>query len=281
MNAPATISWEPNLGDFSFDNRTRTVDSSGDTNIDFFRVPGTQRIWAEGTVVEHRRDKTEYFAVFDPNRFFATALRSRLELKGIRIDGATEATTEPRDIGNLNFLATHESRRLEDLIYPILSSSQNLFAESLLKNLAANLGEAGSWDEGIALETSFLIDTVGIDSTAFELHDGSGLASSNVITPRAFVRLLDFMENHPNNAPFMRGLPRSGGRGSLARRFLETPLEGLVTAKTGAIYHVNSLNGYVDTRGGRVKFSVMVNSHTAGSSAATRRIDEFLVALLR
>ena len=131
--------------------------------------------------------------------------------------------------------------------------------------------------ESAVLRTAWEVRLVAIS----KLHDGSGLASSNVITPRAFVRLLDFMENHPNNAPFMRGLPRSGGRGSLARRFLETPLEGLVTAKTGGIYHVNSLNGYVDTRGGRVKFSVMVNSHTAGSSAATRRIDEFLVALLR
>ena len=58
---------------------------------------------------------------------------------------------------------------------------------------------------------------------------------------------------------------------------MTVPFEGT----TGSISHSNSLNGYVDTESGRIKFSVTVNNQTAGYSASVHRIDEFLVALLQ
>ncbi len=278
--SPATVSFEPNLGDFSFDNRTGTVNSGGETNVDFFRVPGTRQIWAEGTVAENRNPKTEYFAVADPNRFFATALRSRLERKGVSFGGGVVSSLTPVPVLEEHLLVRFESRRLEDFVYPILNSSQNLFAETLLKTVAAAVGKNGSWEAGVDLATSFLIDSVRVDSTSFEIHDGSGLASNNVLSPRTFIDLLTFMEDHPRNMPFMRALPRSGEQGSLIRRFIGTSLEGRVVAKTGSISHVNSLNGYVDSPDGRYKFSIVVNNQTSGYSAAVRRIDGFLVSLM-
>ena len=51
-----------------------------------------------------------------------------------------------------------------------------------------------------------------IDSTAFSLEDGSGLAAGNLVTPHAFVQLLSYMYRHPRRAPFLAGLPRARDR---------------------------------------------------------------------
>ena len=47
-------------------------------------------------------------------------------------------------------LAEVTSRPLRDWIFPILNTSQNWFAEMLLKQLGRQFGQAGSWEEGLA-----------------------------------------------------------------------------------------------------------------------------------
>ena len=49
-------------------------------------------------------------------------------------------------------LAESRSRPLRDWIFPVLNTSQNLFAELLVKQLGRRYGSAGSWDEGCAAE---------------------------------------------------------------------------------------------------------------------------------
>src|SRR5690606_33239217 len=102
-----------------------------------------------------------------------------------------------------------ESRPLRDWIFPILNTSQNWFAEMTLKQLGRQFGKGGSWDGGLEVERRFLIDSVGIDSTAFKLSDGSGLSSNNLISPRAFTQLLRYMRTHRGWDTFAAGLPRS------------------------------------------------------------------------
>src|SRR5207249_2062109 len=51
VDQPPTITWSPELGLFTFENRARTVPADSSTTIgdNFFRTPGTWDIWAEGT----------------------------------------------------------------------------------------------------------------------------------------------------------------------------------------------------------------------------------------
>jgi D-alanyl-D-alanine carboxypeptidase/D-alanyl-D-alanine-endopeptidase (penicillin-binding protein 4) len=152
----------------------------------------------------------------------------------------------------------------------------------LLKTLGGRFGSAGSWDEGLAVERRFLIDSVGVDSTAFSLSDGSGLSASNLVSPNGFAGLLRYMWTHPERAGFLRALPRSGQRGSLRTRFVGTPLEGRVLAKTGSIRHVNSLSGYIEReKGGPLVFSIIANNHTAPGGQMLRQIDSIVVQMGR
>jgi D-alanyl-D-alanine carboxypeptidase/D-alanyl-D-alanine-endopeptidase (penicillin-binding protein 4) len=285
VDAPAEIAFRPALQLFHFENRTRTLPSGERRTIDFFRTPGTHFIWAEGGVPSGGTPRTEYFAVPDPNLFFAAALRSALAKRGVSIAGPTQSTTDStrhRSCRTAPAIAETVGRPVSDLVFPVLNSSQNWFAEMLLKTLGKELGTEGSWRAGLEVERRFLIDSVRVDSAAFALSDGSGLSSGNLLTPRALVQILAYMQRHPNGAAFAQALPRAGEIGSLKGRFGGTPLEGRVVAKTGSIFHTNSLSGYVERPDGKTwVFSVIANNHTGRYADALARIDSVVVQMGR
>ena len=76
----------------SFENRSRTTLAGTARTLDFYRRPGTLSIWAEGSVPIDETGLTEYFALPDPNLYFARALRLRLEQRGVHISGTTLST---------------------------------------------------------------------------------------------------------------------------------------------------------------------------------------------
>jgi len=285
VGAPALISMWPDLGDVAFENRTVTVAPGGETDIGdrFFRQPGTAHVWAEGTVALDRPPRTESFAVADPNLFAARALRQALATAGIAVTGTTRSTTDSAIYANARSrppLAETVSRPVRDWIFPILNTSQNLFAEMLLKQLGKRFGGGGSWKEGLAVERRFLIDSMGIDSTEFHLSDGSGLSSENLISPQAFTRLLRYIRAHPRFATFAAGLPQAGGTGNLKTRFVATPLAGRVRAKTGSIAGVNTLSGYIERPDGKpLTFSVEVNHHAQPTRVVLAAIDSVVLEM--
>jgi D-alanyl-D-alanine carboxypeptidase/D-alanyl-D-alanine-endopeptidase (penicillin-binding protein 4) len=174
----------------------------------------------------------------------------------------------------------YRGRPLPDILFPILNTSQNWFAEMLLKVLGREIKGEGAWSAGLDVERRFLIDSVKIDSTAFALEDGSGLAAGNLVTPHAFAQLLAYMHRHPKGAAFVAALPHAGQPGSLLKRFVGSPLEGRVIAKTGSIDRVNSLSGYIEQPNGRtVTFSVQANGHAVPYSQMLAQIDSAVVEI--
>jgi serine-type D-Ala-D-Ala carboxypeptidase/endopeptidase (penicillin-binding protein 4) len=271
---------------FTFENRGRTEPADSGMTLDFFRLPGGQHIWAEGGIPLGRTPLLQYFAVLDPNLYAARALESSLQRKGIAVEGGAASTTDSLAYRALrccgNPLAEYRGRPLPDIVFPILNSSQNWFAEMLLKILGREVADTGSWATGLRVERQFLIDSVRVDSTAFSLEDGSGLSAGNLVTPHTFVQVLSFMYRHPKRAPFLAGLPRAGQRGSLQRRFVGTPLDGRVLAKTGSIDRVNTLSGYIEKKDGHViTFSIQVNGHNVPTRQMLAQIDSVVVQLGR
>jgi D-alanyl-D-alanine carboxypeptidase/D-alanyl-D-alanine-endopeptidase (penicillin-binding protein 4) len=112
--------------------------------------------------------------------------------------------------------------------------------------------------------------------------DGSGLSSSDLVTPRAFVQLLRRMRDHPRARPFLEALPVGGRSGTLRYRFRDGALQGRVRAKTGSINRVNTLAGYLDLDdGGAWTFAIQLNHHTGSTRDALRRLDAIVAELAR
>jgi len=285
VGPPVTLIFAPDFGDVTLENRTRTVARGEDETIDFYRTAGTLSVWAQGNVEAGRKPRTESFALPDPDMFAARALRAALAARGIAVMGDTRSTTDSMAyeiVRRGTPLAEVTSRPLKDWIFPILNTSQNWYAEMTLKQLGKQFGRAGSWDEGLRVERRFLIDSIGVDSTQIALSDGSGLSASNLVSPLAFTQILRFIRTHPRAATFTAGLPQSGLRGSLKNRFVGTPIEGRVHAKTGSISRTNTLSGWVELESGKVvTFSVQANHHTQRGTAILAQIDSVVVDMAK
>lgn len=283
--SPPAISFAPDIGVVQFTNHARTVPADSARTIDFYRAPGTNTIWTSGDVPADVRPWTEHVAVWDAPSWAAAALRQSLERHGIAVDGRVRTTYDSTAYAAARLrapLAEHWSVPLPDILRPILESSQNWFADLLLKTLGREFRGVGSFAAGIDVERRFLIDSLAVDSTAFDVVDGSGLSHSDLATPRALVQVLRAMRRRPDTDAFVTALPVAGHSGTLRQRFRDTSLEGRVRAKTGSIDRVNALAGYLELDGGRTwTFAILLNHHTARNRDALQRIDAIVAELAR
>jgi D-alanyl-D-alanine carboxypeptidase/D-alanyl-D-alanine-endopeptidase (penicillin-binding protein 4) len=276
VGQPARISWQPQSAYVRVQNRTRTVARGQAQTLDLMRGPQPGSIVAYGETPLGAGLRTEAFAVDDAARYAATVFREVLIARGIAVDGAEvrvngDASRAPAP--SAAALAERLSPPLPEVVAPILLRSQNWIAEQLLKTVGRELRGSGSWDAGLAVEREFLLREVGVDSTAFRLHDASGLSAENLITPHAFVQLLDYVRRTPAEAMVRAGMPVSGQPGSLQARFGDLP--GRVRAKTGYIGNVDSLSGYATLADGReVVFSIIVNGSGLSSPRVRSAIDD-------
>ena len=119
-----------------------------------------------------------------------------------------------RTVASMTPMVEWRSPPLPQAIGPVLMNSQNWFAELLVKTLGKRGARArGAGSAGLAVEREFLTRVVGIDSADFVLRDGSGLSAGNLVTPRALVRLLDYVRRTPRQAdrpPRAAALRRAG-----------------------------------------------------------------------
>jgi len=185
------------------------------------------------------------------------------------------------ECANAGLVFALESPPLSELVAGILEPSQNWMTEQLIRTLGAERGEEGSWPEGIEVIRSFLTQQVGVDSLDIAPRDGSGLSAYNLVTPRALVRILQYMSNGTNAATYRAALAEPGEEGStLERRLMD--LEHRLFAKTGTISNVNSLSGYlVRGDGTEVIFSILSNGSGLPAPRVRAAIDDVVRALAR
>lgn len=248
------------------------------------RLPGADVLVLGGGCRKRRTLPSK--PVVDPAAFFAEALRTHLTSHGIRVAGETVSAADPLG-GTLPppaefLIATHEST-MPDVLWRILKSSQNLFAECLCKrngqawDARHHRQRAGSWRSGERAARAFL-RKCGIDDADFVGVDGSGLSRGNRVTVRLISDLLVAMHEHPQAAAFRAALAEPGGEGTLSGRMRELP--GHVFAKTGYIRGVRALSGYVHTRRGDwLAFSVIFND-IPGSVAPFNAIQDDVCRVL-
>lgn len=278
--APASAFW-------TLENRAVTGPPGARLTFDLRRLePGTNRVEAYGVLPRDADSRRESFAVVEPARWAGTVFREVLESRGITIAGPVRVVSDTGRssvaAGDTVSLAAWVSPPLARVVETINQRSQNWHAEQLLKTLARELRGEGSWSAGLAIEREMLA-AIGVDTTGFVLRDGSGLATTNLVSPRAMVELLVAARSRPWGDAYLASLPLATDEaGSLRRRFVDTVGAGRVRAKTGFIENVYSLSGYLETLDGReLAFSVIVNqTGPEGASGATAAIDRLVNGLI-
>jgi D-alanyl-D-alanine carboxypeptidase/D-alanyl-D-alanine-endopeptidase (penicillin-binding protein 4) len=268
--------------------------AGGPTRIGVYRQLDTNRVEFFGTIPLRAEPFKVNIAVHDPAAFAATLLKEALRRRGIRVQGSVRSmdaiarVDQPLTTAKLPELAFVESYPLATLLQVINKPSQNLHAELLLRQLAASNGTHDldnygrpkpTLDQAIEARKTFL-QRAGVDTTNLSLRDGSGLARSDLVTPRATSTLLQFMLLHAYSRPFIDSLPVAGVDGTLDTRMKRTIAEGNMRAKTGTLTYVNALSGYLTTTAGQLLiFSLYGNNYTNSSRDVTAAMDQICVLL--
>jgi D-alanyl-D-alanine carboxypeptidase/D-alanyl-D-alanine-endopeptidase (penicillin-binding protein 4) len=124
--------------------------------------------------------------------------------------------------------------------------SDNFFAETLLKDIGARFGGAGSTAAGAGVVRGEMQSVFDIDP---RLNDGSGLSRSDRTTPAQVISLLSQMEAIP---AFTESLAITGDTGTLVHENRHTYAQGRCRGKTGTLHDVSNVVGYCRARDGHV-----------------------------
>jgi serine-type D-Ala-D-Ala carboxypeptidase/endopeptidase (penicillin-binding protein 4) len=262
-------------------------------NVDVSFEAWPQTLLVTGSMGPNSAD-TSRIAIPNQELYAARALVDVMRSKGITVTGTVRVVRDSAGLATLpraQTLFAWQSLPLKDIIPALLGPSDNWIAEQLLKTLGAVKGRAGTWREGLNVERRYLIDVVHIDSTAFSLSDGSGLSAQNLVSPLAFVMMLEHNRVSPWGPVYYQALPKPGERrvyatggerisGTLSNRL--QGLENRLAAKTGTIANVATLSGYLTTEQGRqLTFSIMTNSSGRPSAQVRRAMDAIAQAIAR
>jgi D-alanyl-D-alanine carboxypeptidase/D-alanyl-D-alanine-endopeptidase (penicillin-binding protein 4) len=280
---PASVTWEPgNTTYVQMINQSRTTPSGSGIDEGYERLRGSNRIVIT-TEVARGTTETEALTVDNPTLFFAHVFGETLEREGIPVGqpAADVDDLDPADkpvYADLQHVATHLSPRMDELTAIVNKRSQNLYAETLLRHVGTTYQAPDSLDEDDALDSGSARAgawvarhgtwaRAGVDTSAVQIRDGSGLSRRNMVTPGMTTHLLRYAYAHPDSSyrrAFYDSLPIGGVDGTLSGRFRGEPAEGNVRAKTGTLGGASALAGYVTTADGRtLAFSLMCNHYTA------------------
>jgi PBP4 family serine-type D-alanyl-D-alanine carboxypeptidase len=270
----------------------RTVAPGRRSRVWLFRETPQDPIGIEGEIPLGGRDVWRQLPVPDPLQFTGTQMRQALARNGVNITGTVRITRDPtasRISGDPTFLAdngrvppqilaVHTSPPILDILRVVNKESNNFLAESVLKTVGRVASGDGSFEGGSKAVESFLVSQVGVQPEEIRVLDGSGLSEGNLISPRVFVRTLEYLSGSPFWEQFLATLPEAGVRRELGRMY-RSPAARNLRAKTGTMDGVSALSGLVRTRSGeRILFSILSNE-VASEYRAKRAEDQLGIRL--
>lgn len=296
---PVRVTWQDGDDALAFGNvltleNTALTVADGETDLRIERRPGEALVRLYGVTAVGAVPTTIRIGLDDPAMAAAARFRRLLVQRGVVVQGEVRARHRPLTFadngqpraGAWAVDADPEGVEIARLPRPplletltrISKVSQNLHAELMLRRLGALEG-SGSRVSGLE-QVEAVLAQAGVSRAAFDLQDGSGMSAYNRISPRATTTFLLWTTRQPWGEAWRETLPVGGRDGTLARRFVGTPLEGRIFAKTGSLNGVNALAGFLTAASGQtLVFSIYANDKPSTAGSAVEVMDRALVAL--
>jgi D-alanyl-D-alanine carboxypeptidase/D-alanyl-D-alanine-endopeptidase (penicillin-binding protein 4) len=209
----------------------------------------------------------------DPAAAATTALGHLLSDRGVALPAPAAAGPAPHDA--VVVVASVLSAPLSQIVAGMLRSSDNYVAEMLVKEIDHQYGGPGLTAGGTArvLEED---GRLGVPVDGVHLADGSGLDVGNRATCRALLGALSLSRLAPFSV-LDSGLAIAGHTGTLVHRFIGTPAQARLAAKTGWINGAVAMVGRIAGQPVR-RFALVVNGNFGWPTA--QAIEDRIVALL-
>ncbi len=211
-----------------------------------------------------------------PAAYAAYELAGALRSDGVKVSGPSGAAVAPP---GTPVLASVSSPPMSTLVGLTTLESDNFFAETLVKDLGAYWGGAGTTRAGATTVRAWLKADVGITP---QVVDGSGLSTYDRTSPLQLVTFLSALWPQGGRlaaigVPLAAGLPLAGRSGTLSSRMRSGPAAGRCQAKTGTLTGYSSLAGWCD---GRFAFALLTDGiDTTSAHVVQDRIVQALAGL--
>jgi len=179
-----------------------------------------------------------------PAAYAAHELFGALKNAGVSIHGSSGAATTPAGAVQLAQVASPTVQQLLGLMLP---PSDNFFAETLVKDLGARYGGAGTTAAGATVVEKTIASLLGIHP---HVVDGSGLSEEDRTSPYQVADLLVELAGTPIGTVLRDSLAVAGRTGTLELRMRNTAAAGRCQGKTGTLTGVSNLVGYCQAADG-------------------------------
>ena len=226
----------------------------------------------EGKTVVHITRRIE-----NPEIYAGLVLKRVLTTLGVVVQGEVKRGGEDEAVE----LVGRDSAKLSELTQQLGKASDNFYAETLFKAVAAvKRGKPGS-AENAALVAADWLKRRNLADDGLKIGNGSGLYDANRVSARTLTRLLEVAYLDPTiSQAFQEQLAVGGLDGTLRTRFYALKNRRSVHAKTGTLNKVTALSGYVfgpEQQTG-VAFSILV-SGTSAHAEVRQRMDALVLEI--
>jgi D-alanyl-D-alanine carboxypeptidase/D-alanyl-D-alanine-endopeptidase (penicillin-binding protein 4) len=181
-----------------------------------------------------------------PAAYAARKLWALLKNAGVSIRGTSGAASAPTGAAQL---AQVSSPTVSQLLGLMLPPSDNFFAETLLKDLGAAAGGAGTTAAGAAVVSQTISALLGIHP---RVVDGSGLSEADRTSTYEVADLLVGLAGTPSGTILRNSMAIAGHTGTLSKRMRGTAASGRCRGKTGTLTGYSNLVGYCQAPNGHL-----------------------------
>lgn len=197
---------------------------------------------------------------------------------GISVSGGVHIGEPPT--GPLSVIAEHQSDPLSKICHTVNKDSDNYIADIVFKTLgAARFGLPATLEKGAQAVSEWVAEQ-GLRPERVHLINGSGLTHSNRLRPADLGFLLHKLYHQLDVGPeFLQSLAVGGIDGTIHHRFHGRSV-GQVRAKTGTLFGVSVLSGYVGDRPGVLVFCIFVQGFRGRRLESIRHAQARLVETL-
>ena len=188
---------------------------------------------------------------------FTYRFSRQLEEMGVTLNGSTGERQLPTD-AQLLTTCTHSIRQV---LHRMMKQSDNLYAESMFYQLAANGGTRWASAKMARQYENALFSRLGLNPRDYNVADGSGLSLYNYVSTELEVKLLRYAYQRSDiYDAYLEALPIASVDGTLKKRMRGTAAAGNVRAKTGTVKGVSSLAGYLTASNGHLLCFSIINN---------------------
>lgn len=240
---------------------------SGDNSVIYLPENGTIG-FVRGTVAGGNKTFKVSGSMPNATIVFTKAIEKLLLNNGIELTGKSRPSVyyfinKERMPAATKTITTLFSPSLDSINYWFLQKSVNLFGEAFVKTIAYEKTGFGSTDTGVNIIKDFWSKN-GIERSALNIIDGSGLSPANRVTTNALVSVMQYAKKQSWYPSFYNGLPEQNS----------------IKMKSGYIGGVRSYTGYIKSRSGtEYTFAFIINNYDGSPGAVREKMWKLLDVL--